>query len=153
MLCHVPIDLPQHRDDRCPFCNNVMGGNQTAVVHQDEETYAFINPRMAGLGHTLVIPKRHAPTLLDLDAAEAQAIMRQVHRIADAIARVYDPSGLNVFQNNGLTAGQTVAHYHVHIVPSYPGDLPGRIFNTAELERTPIEEGLEVAARIAAALR
>jgi histidine triad (HIT) family protein len=122
-------------------------------VHQDNDTYAFINPRMAGLGHTLVIPKRHASTLLDLNAAEAQAIMRQVHRIAAAIASVYDPSGLNIYQNNGVTAGQTVAHYHVHIVPSYPGDEPGRIFDTRAVERTPIEERLEVAARIAAALR
>jgi histidine triad (HIT) family protein len=149
----MPFELPQHRDNVCPFCTNIMGGNQTAVVHQDDATFAFINPRMAGLGHTLVIPRRHASTLLDLDAAEAQAIMRQIHRIANAIARAYDPAGLNVYQNNGVTAGQTVAHYHVHIVPSYPGDEPGRIFNTREVERSPIEERLQVAARIQAELR
>jgi len=104
----VPFELPAHRDNRCPFCTNVMGGNQMAVVHQDDETYAFVNPRMSGLGHLLVIPKRHASTLLDLDVAEAQALMRQVHRLSHALMRAFDPSGLNVFQNNGVTAGQTV---------------------------------------------
>ena len=153
MLRVVPFELPQHRDNRCPFCTNVMGGNQMAVVYQDEETYAFVNPRMSGLGHLLVIPKRHAATLIDLELAEAQAIMRQVHRLAHAITRAFDPSGINVFQNNGVTAGQSVAHYHVHIVPSYPGDPPGRIFDSASTERTPIEERLVIAARIAAELR
>jgi histidine triad (HIT) family protein len=130
-----------------------MGGNQMAVVHEDDETYAFVNPRMSGLGHLLVIPKRHAATLLDLEVAEAQTLMRQVHRLSHALMRAFDVSGLNVFQNNGVTAGQTLAHYHVHIVPSYPGDPPGRIFNSAETERTPLEERLKVAVRIIAELR
>src|SRR6187200_3157448 len=110
MLSVVPFDLPEHRDNRCPFCTNVMGGNQMAVVHEDDETYAFVNPRMSGLGHLLVIPKRHTSTLLDLDVAEAQAIMRQVQRLLHALMLAFDPSGLNVFQINGLSAGQTVAH-------------------------------------------
>ena len=153
MLPVVPFELPEHRDNRCPFCTNVMGGNQMAVVHEDDETYAFVNPRMSGLGHLLVISKRHAPTLLDLDVAEAQAIMRQVHRLSHALMTAFEPTGLNVFQNNGRTAGQTVAHYHVHIVPSYAGDPPGRIFNSADVERTPLEERLKIAARIIAELR
>jgi histidine triad (HIT) family protein len=130
-----------------------MGGNQMAVVYEDDVTYAFVNPRMSGLGHLLVIPKRHASTLLDLDVTEAQELMRQVHRLSHALMKAFDVSGLNVFQNNGVTAGQTVAHYHVHIVPSYPGDPPGRIFNSAETERTPLEERLAIADRIRAQLQ
>jgi histidine triad (HIT) family protein len=152
MLPVMPFELPAHRDNRCPFCTNVMGGNQMAVVHEDDETYAFVNPRMSGLGHLLVIPKRHASTLLDLDVEEVQVLMRQVHRLSHALMRAFDPSGLNVFQNNGVTAGQTVAHYHVHIVPSYPGDPPGRIFDSASTERTPLEERMTIAARIIAEL-
>jgi histidine triad (HIT) family protein len=97
----------------------------------------------------LVIPKRHAATIIDLHGPEALAIMEHVHRVANAISRAFDPAGLNVFQNNGLTAGQTVPHYHVHIVPSYPGDAPGRIFRSEEAERQPYEELTRVAARIA----
>lgn len=146
----MPIDVP--RRDRCPFCNYVAGGAQFAVVEDLAETLAFLPPRQSGLGHVLVIAKRHAPTLLDLDAPEAVAVMRHVHRLARAIARAFDPAGLNVFQNNGVTAGQTVPHYHVHIVPSYPDDPPGRIFRSEDFERTPHEQLLRIAARIAAHL-
>ena len=147
----MPLDIPNH--DRCPFCGNIAGRNQCAVVEDLADTFAFLNPRQFGLGHVLVIPKRHAPTLLDLRPEEAVAVMRHVHRVVGAIVGAFDPAGLNVFQNNGSTAGQTVAHYHVHIVPSYPGDPPGgRIFRSEDFERTPYEERLVVAARIIAHL-
>jgi histidine triad (HIT) family protein len=144
----MPIELPQHRNDTCPFCTNIMGGSQTAVVFENDAVFAFLNPRQFGLGHTLVIPRRHAPTVLDLEAGEMAALAAQVHRIANAISLAFDPSGLNIFQNNGVTAGQTVAHYHVHIVPTYPGAEPGRIFHSEDFERTPYEERLATAARI-----
>jgi histidine triad (HIT) family protein len=144
----MPIDVPQR--DRCPFCNYISERTQQwAVVDEQPETLAFLPPRQSGMGHVLVIPKRHAPTLLDLDGVEAAAVMRQVHRIAHAIAGAFDPAGLNVFQNNGVTAGQTVPHYHVHLVPSYPGDPPGRIFRSEDFERTPYEELLRIASKIA----
>src|SRR5439155_23929892 len=94
-------------------------------------------------------PKRHAPTVLDLHGTEFAVIMQHVHRVAHAIAKAFDPAGLNVFQNNGVTAGQTVPHYHVHIVPSYAGDEPGRIFKSEDFERKSREELLVVAERIA----
>jgi histidine triad (HIT) family protein len=142
----MPIEVPQR--ERCPFCSNLQGANRFAVVEELPETVAFLPPRQSGRGHVLVIPRRHAATLLDLDAGEAVAIMRQVHRVANAIARAYDPAGLNIFQNNGVTAGQTVPHYHVHIVPSYPGDPEGRIFRSEDVERTPHDELLLIAEQI-----
>jgi histidine triad (HIT) family protein len=146
----MPIEVPQR--DSCAFCNNIAGVNRFAVVEELEETLAFLPARQHGTGHVLVIPRRHASTLLDLDSAEAVAIMRQVHRIATAIAKAYDPAGLNVFQNNGVSAGQSVPHYHVHIVPSYQGDPPGRIFRNEEFERRSHEELLEIAEAIRAHL-
>lgn len=146
----MPIDVPQ--PERCPFCNNIAASTHLALVEELEDTIAFLPPRQHGTGHVLVIPRRHAPTLLDLDSSEATAIMRHVHRVAHAIAKAYDPAGLNVFQNNGITAGQTVPHYHVHIVPSYAGDSPGRIFRSEEFERVPHDELLAIAARIIASL-
>jgi histidine triad (HIT) family protein len=136
----MPIEVPTH-ERGCPFCGNLEGRNQVAILDETPDTYAFLNPRQFGKGHTLVIPKRHAPTVLDLQAEEVASLMTQVHRLASAISKAFDPSGLNIFQNNGLTAGQMVAHYHVHIVPSYPGDPPGgRIFRSDDFERVPIEE-------------
>jgi histidine triad (HIT) family protein len=146
----MPIDVPQR--DRCPFCNFINGGGQWAIVEDLPDTLAFLPPRQTGTGHVLVIPKRHASTIIDLERDEALAIMHHVHRVANAIARAFDPAGLNVFQNNGMTAGQTVPHYHVHIVPSYPGDPPGRIFRSEDFERRPYEELLQIAAQISAHL-
>lgn len=147
----MPIEIPQR--DRCAFCHNIAGLNPFVAVEELEETLAFLPARQHGTGHVLVIPKRHAPTLLDLDSSEAIAVMRQVHRIANAIAKAYDPAGLNVFQNNGVTAGQSVPHYHVHIVPSYAGDPPGRIFRNEEFERRSNEELVEIAGSIRAHLQ
>jgi histidine triad (HIT) family protein len=146
----MPIELPVQ--ERCPFCRFANAEGDVVAVDEVDGTLAFLNPRQFGKGHVLVIPKRHAPTVLDLEAAEALSIMRQVHRIANAISKAFDPSGLNIFQNNGLTAGQMVPHYHVHIVPTYPGDQPGRIFNSADFERTPLEYRQELAAAIRACL-
>ena len=146
----MPIDVPQR--DRCAFCNNISGLNTFVVVEETADTFAFLPARQHGTGHVLVIPRRHAATIVDLDAEEAVAIMRQVHRIATAVARAYDPAGLNVFQNNGVTAGQSVPHYHVHIVPTYSGDPPGRIFRNEDFERRPQDELVEIAERIRAHL-
>ncbi len=146
----MPIDVPQQ--ERCPFCNFIAEPTRFATVEQTSQTVAFLPPRQHGKGHVLVIPKRHARTILELERHEAVAIMQQVHRLARAIGKAFDPAGLNIFQNNGITAGQTVPHYHVHIVPSYPGDPPGRIFRSEEFERQPHDELLRVAAAIAAHL-
>lgn len=104
------------------------------------------------MGALLVIPKRHAPTVLDLEGAEAEALIHHVRRLSAALMKAFDPAGLNIFQNNGISAGQTVPHYHVHIVPSYPGDPPGRVFQGADFERTPKEELERTAERIIAQL-
>ena len=146
----MPIELPQQ--ERCNFCRMVAYEAESVPVDDVDDVFAFLNPRQFGKGHVLVISKRHAATVLDLESHEALAIMREVHRLANAISKAFDPSGLNIFQNNGLTAGQMVPHYHVHIVPTYPGDPPGRIFHSDEFERTTVEYRQELAAQIKAQL-
>jgi len=100
----------------------------------------------------LVIPKRHAATLLDLSEEEVAEVARQVHRLSRAIVATLDPSGINVFQNNGVTAGQSIGHYHVHVLPSYP-DAPLPVFTKREdLVVTPYAERVQLAERIRANL-
>ncbi len=142
----VPIEIPQR--DRCAFCRYIEGQGQAAVVEDLVDTLAFLNPRQYGIGALLVIPKRHAPTVLDLDVSEAAAVMRHVHRLARALTSAFDPTGINIFQNNGVSAGQTVAHYHVHVVPRYPGDPGDKVFHAHDFEATPIEERLQIAERL-----
>jgi histidine triad (HIT) family protein len=100
----------------------------------------------------LIILKRHAPTILDLSPDELANVMHQAQRVARALASAVDASGLNVFQNNGVSAGQTVPHYHVHLLPSHPGNDPSRFPRPEESTYVPLEERSELAARIASRL-
>lgn len=137
----------------CPFCEYFAGrgewAGQWAIVEDLEETLAFISPKPLRSGHVLVILKRHAPTILDLTPDELGAAMRHAQRVAGAVARAVEPTGLNVFQNNGITAGQSVPHYHVHVLPSYRGDEPGRFIQPEERVLVPLEDRNRLAARIA----
>jgi histidine triad (HIT) family protein len=146
----MPFDLPER--EPCPFCQNVAGRSDCAVVERLPATLAFVHPHQFGRGHLLVVTTRHAETILDLEGAEATAVMYHVHRLVRALARALDPAGINIFQNNGVIAGQSIPHYHVHIVPSYPGDAPGRMFRSDDYGPTPLDERLEIAQSIASHL-
>ena len=145
------IEPPTH--DACPFCEGLAGRHDWAIVEDLPESLAFITPRPLRSGHVLVILKRHAPTILDLSPDELAAVMRHTQRIAQAVADALDASGLNVFQNNGVTAGQTVGHYHVHVLPSHPGDDPSRFIGYEERSYMPADERSRLARRIASHLR
>ncbi len=140
----------------CPFCENIAtgvtsAGTRCAVVESLAETFAFVLPRQIAAPHIVVITKRHAPTLLDLMDAEAAAIGRHVRRIADAIHREFAPAGIGVFQNNGVAAGQSVGHYHMHVAPTYPGQPPNILARDQPI--TPFDERLVLAERLRSALR
>ena len=147
----MPLRPPVN--DPCPFCQGLGGRHDWAIVEETAESLAFITPKPLRTGHVLVILKRHAPTLLDLTPDELSAVMRHTQRIARAVAEALDASGLTVFQNNGASAGQTVAHYHVHVLPSHPDDDPHRFIRPEERAYVPLEVRSELARRIAARLR
>ena len=147
----MPLQPPVH--EPCPFCEGLAGHHDWAIVEETAESLAFIAPWPLRTGHVLVILKRHAPTLLDLAPAELSAVMRHTQRIARAVSEALDASGLNVFQNNGVSAGQTVAHYHVHVLPSHPDNDPHRFIRPDERVYVPLEIRSELARRIAARLQ
>ena len=72
-------------------------------------------------GHTLIIPKAPAENLFDLDVAMAEAVMRTGQRLALAVRSAFQPDGITLMQFNGAEAGQTVFHFHLHVVPRYAG--------------------------------
>ena len=147
----MPIEIPQRVP--CPFCENVAGTRHCARLHETELTLAFVNPRQYERGAALVIPKGHRETILDLAEEEAADIMRCVVVVARAVTATLAPLGINVFQNNGIVAGQSVPHVHVHVVPRH-GDVPSeRIFTSHDAPSASIEERDSIAAVIRAALR
>jgi histidine triad (HIT) family protein len=92
------------------------------VVHEDEHTLAFMDLGQVNPGHVLVAVKAHVENVFGLDAAQASAVSLAMLRVARAIRDAFAPQGLSVYQANGKAAGQTVFHYHVHLVPRHEGD-------------------------------
>lgn len=108
--------------EQCIFCKIVRKQAPAHVVREDAHTLVFMDLFPASDGHVLVIPKRHAVNLLDCEDADLAAIAPLARRVAQALRRVLAPDGIGVFQLNGAAAGQTVFHYHVHLIPRRKGE-------------------------------
>lgn len=106
----------------CVFCAIVEGSAAAWPVYEDEDCLAFLDINPATPGHTLVVPKRHATDLLDLDEGAAQDVMRATHRVARLLDERLSPAGLNVVQATRAAAWQTVFHMHLHVIPRYADD-------------------------------
>lgn len=106
----------------CVFCAIVAGEAPSHGVYEDDHAIAFMDINPATDGHTLVIPKRHAPDLWELPEEDGVAVFRAARTVAHALREGLQPDGLNVLQSNGTAALQTVFHYHVHLIPRYHGD-------------------------------
>jgi histidine triad (HIT) family protein len=134
---------------QCIFCKIVAREAPAHIVYEDATTLAFLDLFPAAEGHLLVIPKRHVINLLDSDDGDLAAIGPLTRRLAQAQRRALAPDGIGVFQLNGAAAGQTVFHYHVHLIPRREGEamtLHGRVQGDAT-------RLADVAARLAKALR
>jgi histidine triad (HIT) family protein len=106
----------------CVFCRIVAGQIPSTRVHEDEHTLAFLDLGQVNPGHVLVAVKKHVENLFELDDVQAAAVARASVRIARAIRDAFAPAGLSVYQANGKPAGQTVFHYHVHLLPRHEAD-------------------------------
>ncbi|OAH59453.1 MULTISPECIES: HIT family protein [Bacillaceae] len=103
----------------CIFCKIVNGDIPSAKVYEDEHVYAFLDISQVTKGHTLVIPKVHKENIFELMPNMTAPLFESVKKVADAIQATFSPKGLNLLNNNGETAGQTVFHYHIHLIPRY----------------------------------
>lgn len=103
----------------CIFCKIVNGEIPSAKVYEDEEVYAFLDISQVTKGHTLLIPKKHKKNVFELSETEAGSLFQRVPFIAKALKSAYNAEGLNILNNNGEAAGQTVFHYHIHLIPRF----------------------------------
>jgi histidine triad (HIT) family protein len=101
----------------------IVAGKIPAVkVYEDELTMAFMDINPASPGHVLVIPRQEYADLLSMPPELLSAVTQTVQRVSKAMEKALKPEGFNIIQNNGAAAGQTVFHYHVHIIPRWEGD-------------------------------
>ncbi|GGL42843.1 HIT family protein [Sporolactobacillus putidus] len=106
-------------ESNCIFCKIVDGEIPSAKVYEDEDVYAFLDLSQVTKGHTLIIPKVHQKDIFNLNPDVAAKLFRRVPLVAAAIGKAFHPAGLNVLNNNGTLAGQSVFHYHIHLIPRY----------------------------------
>jgi histidine triad (HIT) family protein len=133
----------------CVFCKIVARQIPATVVHEDEHTLAFMDIGQVNPGHVLVAAKAHVENVYGLEDVQAGAVFRAVARVARAIRAAFSPPGLSIYQANGKPAGQTVFHFHVHVVPRHEAD---GMDLTWPVKNPPREKLEEYAARIRASL-
>lgn len=133
----------------CVFCKIINGELPSAKVYEDEHVFAFLDLSQVTKGHTLVIPKEHVPNVYELSEKVAANLFAAVPKIANALKTAYAPIGLNILNNNGEAAGQSVFHIHLHLIPRYgKGDGFGAIWKTHNDDYT--QEDLQEIAQIIA---
>lgn len=103
----------------CIFCKIINKEIPGKIVYEDDVCMAFLDLSQATYGHTLVIPKKHYANILEVDDETLAHVMKVVKNLANQIVEKLDAKGVNVLTNTNEVAGQTVHHFHVHILPRY----------------------------------
>ncbi|HAR7424796.1 TPA: HIT family protein [Staphylococcus aureus] len=94
-------------------------------VYEDDYVYAFLDISQVTKGHTLLIPKKASANIFETDEETMKHIGAALPKVANAIKRAFNPDGLNIIQNNGEFADQSVFHIHFHLIPRYENDIDG----------------------------
>jgi histidine triad (HIT) family protein len=109
-------------DDDCIFCKIISGEIPGTIVDQDERTVAFMDVNPATRGHALIVPRRHARDLLEIERDDLEATIVAAQRLARRMHDRLGTDGINLLNSCGRTAWQTVFHFHIHVIPRYEGD-------------------------------
>lgn len=107
------------KDRNCIFCKIANGEIPSTTLYEDRRFRVIFDLNPATKGHVLILPKEHFQDLTDLDAELAAEVLPLAARIGRAMKASLGVEGFNIVQNNGETAGQTVKHFHTHIIPRY----------------------------------
>ncbi len=107
----------------CIFCDIVNLKEEAEILFENEMVMAFLDIRPVNYGHTLVVPKKHFNNFLELTSEYLQELSKVTQLLSGAISNVLKADGFNVIINNGAAAGQTVYHFHFHIIPRFNSDF------------------------------
>jgi histidine triad (HIT) family protein len=106
----------------CIFCAIAAGSMPAERIYEDEHTVAFLDIAPACDGHLLVIPRAHSDDIHSADPATLGAVAATVQQMAARVSGALGAEAVSIVQSNGRAAGQTVFHYHVHVLPRFEGD-------------------------------
>jgi histidine triad (HIT) family protein len=122
------------------FCGIAAGTEPAYHVMQSDLAIAFLDINPAADGHTLVIPRRHAADIWELEGEDADEVWRLTIRVAHRLHEVLEPDGLTLFQANGGAGWQHVFHFHTHLVPRWRGDRLTRPWSTVPGDQRHLED-------------
>ena len=108
--------------ENCIFCKIIRGELPCYKIYEDEKVLAFLDLHPLSQGHTLVIPKKHAQDIFEIEPEELKQLILVVQKLSRIIMEKLGAQGINILQRNKTGAGQEVSHMHFHIVPRFDGD-------------------------------
>lgn len=110
------------KDDNCIFCKLANGDIPTNTIYEDEDFRVILDNSPATKGHALILPKEHFSDMFEIDEETLGKAAKLAKKVITHEKAVLECDGYNVLQNNGVEAGQTVFHFHMHLIPRYAGD-------------------------------
>ena len=127
------------RDDNCIFCKIANGDIPSKTLYENEEFRVILDLAPATKGHALILPKSHFKNLYELPEETAGKAMMLAKKMATTMTEKLGCDGFNVVQNNNEVAGQTVFHFHMHLIPRYENDNQRIAWNPTEMTQDELE--------------
>jgi len=128
------------KDCNCIFCKIANGEIPSTTLYEDEDFRVILDLGPATRGHALLLPKEHYKNLFELDDEIASKVLGIAKKVGAKMVKALHADGFNLVQNNGEPAGQTVFHFHMHLIPRYEGDQVGLGWKMGELTEADKEE-------------
>ena len=128
------------KDQNCIFCKIANGEIPSKSIYEDEDFKVILDLGPATRGHALILPKEHASNLFELPDETAAKAMVLAKKLGKQMVDNLKADGLNLIQNNGETAGQTVHHFHLHLIPRYQDDGQHTLWEPGEATQEQLEE-------------
>lgn len=129
----------------CIFCKIANGEIPSATLYEDEDFRVILDLGPASKGHALILPKAHAANIYEISDDMAAKAMILAKKMATKMTEALKCDGFNIVQNNGEPAGQTVFHFHMHLIPRYKNDNVGLGWNVGTLTE---EDKLEILSKL-----
>lgn len=124
----------------CIFCKIINGDIPSATIYENEEFKVILDRFPANEGHVLILPKKHSANIFEIDPEQAGRLFVLATKIAKEMKQILGFEHLNVMQNNGTVAGQTVFHFHLHLIPRYENDGITIAYKPMDLTDAQIED-------------
>ena len=130
------------KDNNCIFCKLANKDIPTNIIYEDEKFTVILDASPATKGHALILPKNHAANIYELPDKDAADIFVLAKKMAKKMTEILQCDGFNIVQNNGEVAGQTVFHFHMHLIPRYlnDGNQEKLTWNHADISAEEIEK-------------